>query len=275
MRSTNSAAWAPGRPGRAAQRSAGVIKARIHTVQNASSARAGLRPEAKRGPEPLLQRHTIPHRKDPRRLIGCDLNASEKRLTEVFQPVGKVRQFVLTLYIEARGNTAGGRHADEIDPGLCMARLHAGFAVDAVIEHNDCEIGRAFRSYGRERAKPHQHFAITGYDSNPPAGLGHRKTQTDHSGAAHRPPEIESLIVVAGGRGIPGGRSETRNDQEVITPVGEQRCHGRTTLEHHFVHTFLPINCCDRITAAIRSSPKACWMARWVTLATSSGSRAR
>src|SRR5262245_65084568 len=132
MCSTNCATWAPGRPGRAAQRSAGVIKARIHTVQNASPARGGLRPESKRGPEPLLQRHTITHRKDPGRPIGCDLNAGKKRLTEIFQPVGKVRQFVLTLYIKARRNTARGRHADEIDPGLCMARLHASFAVDAV-----------------------------------------------------------------------------------------------------------------------------------------------
>jgi len=128
---------------------------------------------------------------------------------------------------------------------------------------------------GRERAKAHQHLAVARYHCNPPARLGQRKAKADHGSAAHGAPKVKVLIIVARGRRVPGGRSKTWNNQQVITPAGKQRRHGGTTFDRHLVHTFLPINCCDRITAAIRSSPKTCWMARWVTPTTSSGSLAR
>ena len=163
------------------------------------------------------------------------------------------------------------RNADEIDAALRVARLHAGLAVNAIVENDDREIGRPLDADGRERAKPHQHFAVARDHRDAPSGLRQREAQTDHGGAAHRAPQIEIAVIVAGGGRIPGGRAEAGNDQQVIAAVGEQRGHGGAAFEPHLVHTFLPISCCDRITAAMRSSPKACWMARSAMPATSSG----
>ena len=77
----------PGRrtgPNGPLQQSAGRYKDSNPHCPERPSARGGLLPEAKRGAEPLLQRHAVTHRKHPGRLIGCNLNASEKRLTEIF-----------------------------------------------------------------------------------------------------------------------------------------------------------------------------------------------
>jgi len=60
-----------------------------------------------------------------------------------------------------------------------------------------------------------------------------------------------------------------------VAPAGEQRSHCGTAFEPHLVHTFLPISCCDRITAAMRSAPKACCTARSAAAATSSGATTR
>src|SRR5262245_52253347 len=58
----------------------GVIEARIHTVQNACSAPGALWREAARGTGPRRQPDSIAQRRQPGRLIRCNLNASKKCL---------------------------------------------------------------------------------------------------------------------------------------------------------------------------------------------------
>ena len=52
----------------------------------------------------------------------------------------------------------------QIDAALGVARLHAGLAIDAVVEHDDGEIARPLDADGGERAQPHQHLAVAGDD---------------------------------------------------------------------------------------------------------------
>src|SRR5262245_55032401 len=156
-----------------------------------------------------------------------------------------------------------------------MARLHAGLAIDAIIENDHGEITWLLDADGCERAKPHQHLSVTRDHRHPSIRLREREPQSDHGRSPHRTPEIEIAIVVAGGSGIPGRRAKARYDQQVVAASGEQCGHRRAVPALHLVHTFRPISSCDRITAAMRSSPKACWRARSALSVISAGARAR
>ena len=103
--------------------------------------------------------------------------------------------------------------------------------------------------------------------------LRQRETKPDHGGAAHGAPQIEIAVVVAGSGEIVSRRAETGHDQQIVGAAFEQRRHGGAAFQSfaHLVHTFLPISCCDRITAPMRSSPKTCCTARSAAPSTSSG----
>ena len=59
---------------------------------------------------------------------------------------------------------AGARQRRQDRRPCGVARLHAGLAVDAVVEHDDREIGRPLDADGGERAHAHQHLAVAGDD---------------------------------------------------------------------------------------------------------------
>src|SRR6185312_5297474 len=123
----------------------------------------------------------------------------------------------------------------------------------------------------RERTQPHQHFTVAGDHRDATLRLRQREPEADHGGATHRAPEIEVAVVVAGGSGVPRGRAKPGDKQQIVTAAGEQRSHGGAAFEAHLVHTLLPMSCCDKMTAAMRSPPKACWTARSALPATSCG----
>src|ERR1700686_3536560 len=56
-----------------------------------------------------------------------------------------------------------------------MSRLHARFAVMAVVEDGNREVRRALHADRRERAEPHQHLAVAGDDGDPAVGPGARQ----------------------------------------------------------------------------------------------------
>jgi hypothetical protein len=53
------------------------------------------------------------------------------------------------------------------------------------------QVRRPLHTDGRERAHAHQRFAVAGDHRDLQLGLGERKAEPDHRGAAHRAPEIE------------------------------------------------------------------------------------
>ena len=88
-----------------------------------------------------------------------------------------------------------------------------------------------------------------------------RQAEPDHCRRAHRTPEIEVPVVVADRRGIPSGRAEPGDEQQV-TAIFEQGAHRGTTVESvlvrdHFTHRFAPSNRRDSSTTTARSPLKA------------------
>ena len=81
---------------------------------------------------------------------------------EVFSWRARSRS-LLVPYVETARDTAAARDAKEVGPALSVARLHAGLAIDAVVEDDDRQIGRPLSPYGRESAEAHQHFSVAGY----------------------------------------------------------------------------------------------------------------
>ena len=61
-----------------------------------------------------------------------------------------------------------------------------------------------------------------------------RQAEPDRHRAAHRAPQREGEIVVAGGGAVPGRGAQPRDDEQVAAPVPEQRGNGRTAVKHRF-----------------------------------------
>ena len=110
--------------------------------------------------EPLFQRNAVAQRQHAGWLLGGNQYAGEKRLAEMFQPAGKIGQGALIAYIETCPDAAGASDTNKVDSALSMARLHTGFAINAIVENNHSEIGRPLDADGRERTEPHQNFPI-------------------------------------------------------------------------------------------------------------------
>ena len=133
---------------------------------------------------------------------------------------------------------------------LGVARLHAGLAIDAVVEHHDREIAGRWMSMVASEPIP---ISI----SPPPVltatrRLGYASARPRPIMAAP-PPKLRSPSPSAGRSQVVEPRRDTTRKS---SPVGEQRSHGGAALQSHLVHTFLPISCCDSSTAPMRSSPK-------------------
>ena len=186
---------------------------------------------------------------------------------------GQFLQARLVLDLHHALDAAAARHLQQIDAAAGVARLHAGLAIEAVVEHDDGEVAGLLHADGGEAAEPHQHLAVAGDDGDARVRLRQRKTEPDHRRAAHRAPEIEVAVVVAGGEGVPGAGAEPRHDEQILRPVGEQGGHRGAAFEHHFTHTLRPISFCDSSTAAARSSPNASCSAFCTAGTTCSASR--
>ena len=95
-------------------------------------------------------------------------------------------------------------------------------------------------------------LAVAGDDQHPPLRLRLREAEPDQRGAAHRAPEIEVGVVVAGGIGIVGRRAEPADDQQVAA-IREQRRDRGAPVElvagRAAYHFFAPIRRCDISTA--------------------------
>src|SRR5258707_15589658 len=100
-----------------------------------------------------------------------------------------------------------------------MTRLHASFAINAIVEDDDREIARLLDSDGRERTETHQHLSVARNRRNATLWLCQGESQANHRGAAHRAPQIKIPVVVARGGDIPSGRAGTGTDQKIIAPV--------------------------------------------------------
>src|SRR5262249_13769171 len=150
-----------------------------------------------------------------------------------------------------------------------------GLAIDAIGEDDDGEIGWPLVANGRKRTQPHQHFTVTGDHRDAAIRPREREAQSDHGGPAHRAPQIEVARIVPRRGEIPGRRTEPRHNEQTIVAGCDQCSHLGATLEPQLVQTFLPISCCERTIATMRSSPNDCWTARSAMPTTSSGSRTR
>ena len=124
------------------------------------------------------------------------------------------------------------RHADEIDAALGVARLHAGLAIDAVVEHDDREVAPASGCrWWRATPSPISISPSPVMTATRRSRLRQRQAEPDHGGAAHGAPQVEIAVVVAGGGEILGGRAEAGHDQQIVAALGEQRGHGGAALE--------------------------------------------
>jgi len=132
----------------------------------------------------------------------------------------------------------------EIDAGMGVARLHAGFAIVLVVEHDDHEIFRLLDADRGEAAEPHQGLAVAGEHEHAALRFRQREAEPDHGGAAHGTPEIKIERMIAAGSDIVGGRAEPGDDQQ-IAAIRQQGFDEFAPVEHHLPHTLRPINRCD------------------------------
>src|SRR4029077_14410016 len=92
--------------------------------------------------------------------------------------------------IRVDGNGVGAfdagadRDLFEVDAEAGMALLPAGFAVVAVVDAEDGEVGRIDDGDGGERTEVHQELAVAGDDQDALVRAGERKAQTDRKSVA-------------------------------------------------------------------------------------------
>jgi hypothetical protein len=133
------------------------------------------------------------------------------------------------------GKTAGFGNADEIDAGIRVARLHAGLAVMAVVEHHDGEICWLLDADRREAAEAHQHLAVAGDHRGAAVGTRKRKPETNHRRTAHRAPKIEIERMIACGGDVVGRRAEAGDDEQ-IAAIDEQAFDDVAPIKHARFH---------------------------------------
>ncbi|MNT11985.1 hypothetical protein D3C72_1468920 [compost metagenome] len=142
------------------------------------------------------------------------------------------------------GKAAGRGHLVELDAEPGVADLHTGLTEVAVVEHHDGQVLRLLQRHGRQRAKAHQQFAVTGDHHHALVWLGIGQAQANGDGAAHGGPEIVVVVVIAGGHHVVRGGAQAGDDQQVAA-VGEQRAHHFAAAQHvvgaYLTHFFSPI----------------------------------
>ena len=179
-----------------------------------------------------------------------------------------------------RRQPTGARDSGQIGDRAGHRRLHAGFGIVLIVEHDDRKVLRRLHRDHRQRAKAHQHVAVAGDDRDRAVRLRHRQTQAHRHRAAHAAPEVEVAVVVAGGRDIVGRRAEPGDNQQILA-VGQQARDDGAAVEcrrAHFAPTvkgLRPIRRCDSNTAAPKLPSKAIRSAASTVAAASSGSSAR
>src|SRR5262249_3363587 len=105
-----------------------------------------------------------------------------------------------------------------------VRRLHAGFAVVFVIEHGDGEIHAVADAHRSERSQAHEQFTIAGQDQHWAPGLCDREPKANRDSTSHSTPERKRKRVIPSISRIPGGGSETGDDEQ-FAPISEQRFH--------------------------------------------------
>jgi hypothetical protein len=140
--------------------------------------------------------------------------------------------------IEVRDN--GKLYAEMSAQTAYMAQwyyYYGGLAVVFIVHDDHSEVARLLDADGRETAQSHQQFAVAGHHQHAALRLGERQAKADHRGAAHRAPQIEIESVIAGSRGIPGRRAQTRYRQCVAAVAQDIRHHG-TAFQDYLVGFF-------------------------------------
>ena len=112
-----------------------------------------------------------------------------------------------------------------------MAFLVAGFAVMAVIDADDAQIGRVEHRAGGERAEAHQQLPIAGNGENFPIGLGKGKAQAHAEGGAHRTGKAIDVGAVIGHGGEFLRRAGKAGDDKEVERVRDQSGDGLATVE--------------------------------------------
>src|SRR4051812_9211473 len=158
----------------------------------------------RRAADAILDHNTVLFGQYTRRIVRGNADAREQRPIGGCQQAGELLQAGLVLNLDHALDTAAARHLEQVDAAAGVARLHAGLAVKAVVEHHDGQILRLLHANGGEAAKSHQHFAIASDDGDACLRLRQRQAKPDHRGATHRAPEVEVAVVVACSEGIPG-----------------------------------------------------------------------
>src|SRR5262245_52378783 len=99
--------------------------------------------------EPLFQLDTVAQRQHPGRLLSYE-HAGEKCPVEGLHTLREVDQCILVAHVQTHPNAARPGNSDEVHAALRVARLHAGLAINAIVENNDGEIARLLDANGRQ-----------------------------------------------------------------------------------------------------------------------------
>src|SRR5262249_42250174 len=101
---------------------------------------------------------------------------------------------------DVRNRLEAGAARNHLEPRTetGMAHLHASLAEMAVVEHDDGEIAGLLGRDRQEATEPHRLLAVAGDNSDRPLRLRQGEPKADHGRAAHRAPQIEIGIVLAG-----------------------------------------------------------------------------
>src|SRR5439155_27319342 len=108
----------------------------------------GSHPE--RAAEAQLEVDAVAGRQHARRLGGCDGDAGEERAVGLVQQGGEAPELVRRRRLMNQPDAAGLRDAGEIGAARAVALLHAGLAVEAVVEHDDRQVRRLHHADGGE-----------------------------------------------------------------------------------------------------------------------------
>ena len=98
-----------------------------------------------------------------------------------------------------------------------MARLAAGFLMDAVIQADDGEIVGHHRRHGGQRADIHQQFAVAGDHRDLRFGRRQRDPEPHGHRRAHGATHVQQIVAFIGqGAGVPRRAGQTGQDRESL-----------------------------------------------------------
>ena len=206
----------------------------------------------------ILDVNGVARRQGSRQILRLDFYDVETR------PQGAIRDRLSNrIHPRLIGDNVGLREARgacdrrEIDTEAGMAHLHAGFAIMAVVEDDDDEIGRRCDCDCRQAPQAHQLFAVAGHDQHFAIGHRLRQPQADQRRRTHGAPEIVIAVVVAGCMDVVARRTEPGHDEQAVA-IAQQARDDVATIEGSngwAHHCFTPSRRCAMMTATCWSAP--------------------